>query len=177
MGTSMMMESMQAGGMKLAYDSERERLNTQASDENYKPNECLYEFTAPNMRIPEWPLMHDGCCIKSVSGVNHLLAVNHASYRVIMMRRDFEETRQSLEAAFGYKVTCQRLDQQWDDDYFSFHNRRDVADVQVVRYYDMICNPVEQIRWLTWPVNAEKAAQTVKSDRYRFRREDLTVGI
>lgn len=172
-GTSMMMAALKAGGMELAWTGERERHNWQ--DGSYRPNAGgLYELPTTEQWQPGWPRQHDGKVIKClVRWIRHL-AVHE--YRVLWMRRDPEEIRQSYRAAFGVETTCERIEQESDEALAMLMNRRDVKDIRILDYIEVIAEPEEAfsfLQWQGWPICAERAASVVDPKQHRFRRELL----
>lgn len=175
-GTSMLMAALKAGGLRVHSSAQREMGNVVPGERSYVPNRGgLMEPSKAEMQIPGWPRMHDGCALKVVTPFLNRLAVH--DYRVVFMRRDPEEIRQSCRAAFGVSLTCERIEQECEESLLSLRNRRDVRDMQLLSYADVLASPEEAIGSLGWPVDAAYAAQIVDVEQYRFRRPRLVAGL
>ncbi len=178
-GTSMMMACLEAGGMECVSSPQRDCLNDAHADALYRPNpHGLYEPSMAEMSDPTFPRMHEGKAVKVVVPFLGRLAV--ASYRVLFMRRDAEEIRQSLEGAFGERLTCERIENAVSEAIKTLANRRDVDMTTEVEYRWVLKNPQTFFRSLYlfgWPINPEKAAAAVQPELCRFKRELLTEGL
>jgi hypothetical protein len=97
-------------------------------------------------------------------------------YRVVFMRRDSEEIRQSYEGAFGGRVTAQQIETVIYEALRTLRNRRDVHEIVELQYADVIDDPVLAIASLGWTIDAQAAASVVDPSLYRFRLNRLTVG-
>lgn len=174
-GTSMFMQALEAGGMTVVRSESRDRMNAAHSDELYRPNpESLYEPDVREMREPGWPRQHDGKALKVVAPFLPRLAVH--GYRVVFMRRDPEEIRQSYEGAFGVRLRVERIEQTVFEGLRTLRNRRDVHDLVGLNFADVIDDPVSAFASLNWPIDAQAAVSVVDPSLYRFRKELLTVG-
>lgn len=181
-GTSAMMQSLIAGGMSAAWSEARNTVATAHSDEHYSPNpNGLYEVPLKEYGGASFPLQYQGKLIKVMLwGLDHL-AVNPDGYRVVIMRRDPEEIRQSYEAFFGKK--CPSLDEyaeRIERAAKMLANRADVVSVTAVDYPYLVDSPepcLIRLRREGWPIDPLEAAATIDPAQYRFRRERLTVGI
>jgi hypothetical protein len=178
-GTSMLMQALEAGGMAVVKDAQRDQLNAAHSDVQYQPNPVsLYEPTVAHMRHPGFPRMYDGQVVKIVVPFLPMLAVH--DYRVVFLRRDAEEIRQSYEGAFGAKLTTAQIDRAVEEGLKTLRNRKDVRDVFELDYAETVAHPGETCYALTqigWPIDVLAAMAVVDPARYRFRREALTVGL
>lgn len=186
-GTTCMMRALEAGGMTVASSPERDQMAAIHADQHYQPNpdSKLYEVPLREYGNVDFPLQYQDKCVKILLWGLDGLAVNPDGYRVIIMRRDPEEIRQSYEAFFGHP-----LRHPWMAEYeqrirraeVTLNNRLDVNSVDVVDYRELIDSDPEVVfdgLWLEgWPIaNSKKAAATINPNLYRFRRERLTVGI
>lgn len=184
-GTTCMMRALEAGGMTVAYSAERDQMAANHADEHYQPNpeSKLYEVPLKDYGNVDFPLAYQDKVIKVMLwGMDHL-AVNPDGYRVVIMRRDPEEIRQSYEAFFGHP-----LRHPWMAEYDArieraaalLRNRRDVKSAHIMDYVDLIADPATEFARLQmyhWPVDIAAAAFAINPDLYRFRKERLTVGI
>lgn len=183
-GTSAMMQALIAGGMSAAWSEERNQLNDAHSDERYKPNpQGLFEVPMKEYGECNFPLKYQGKLIKVMAwGLDHL-AVNPEGYRVVLMRRDPEEIRQSYEGFFqGQKCPpLNEYQERIERAEAMLRNRLDVRDVAIVDYRHL-CEQSQTVfdclaTWSDWPIDPLEAAATINPDLYRFRKERLTVGI
>ena len=174
----MMMSCLAAGGMDTVKSEIRDQFGKHHSDSHYQVNASgLYEPDVREMRDPTWPRQYDEKAIKVVVPFLPNLTVHQ--YRVIFMRRDLEEVRQSFEAAFGGKMKLAELEQQVHLALERLSNRKDTELVQV-QYSDVLTAPLQEFRKLRdygWPIDPVAAAALVDPSQYRFRRELLEVGI
>jgi len=177
-----MMQSLIAGGMHAAWSEDRNKLAEQYADERYHPNKTgLYEVPLKEYSGLNFPLQYQGKLIKVMLWGLDSLAVNHEGYRVVIMRRDPEEIRQSYEAFFGQKCPAmpeyrERIERAAE----MLANRRDVLAVNVLDYSNLIADPewaMVRQRSEGWPIDPLEAAAAIDPAQYRFRRELLTVGI
>lgn len=177
-----MMAALIAGGMPAAWSEERNRIATAHADEHYSPNKNgLYEISLKEYSGVNFPLAYQGKLIKVMAWGLDGLAVNPEGYRVVIMRRDQEEIRQSYEAFFDSKCPPmteyeERITRAWK----GLMNRADVREVYVQDYRDLINNPEQTMiamRSRGWPIDPLEAAATIDPEQYRFRLERLTVGI
>lgn len=181
-GTSAMMQALIAGGLSAAYSEDRNKLAEQHADEHYHPNRSgLYEVPLKEYGGLTFPLQYQGKLIKVMLWALDHLAVNPEGYRVVIMRRDPEEIRQSFEGFFGKK--CAPLDEYYERIERAANalaNRRDVRSVCVTNYFDVVANPelaMIRLRGDGWPIDPLEAAAIIDPSQYRFRRELLTAGI
>lgn len=174
-GTSMMMACLAAGGLPAVSNPARAARVRQRDDARYQMNPGdVYESTQRERAEPGWPRQHDGAAVKVVVQWLGALAVHE--YRVVLMRRDAEEIRQSFEAALGGRVTCERIEVAIDLARERLANRRDVHQLVELRYDDVLADPAGCLRSLEWPIDVEAAATVVDPTRKRFRRELLIEG-
>ena len=175
-GTSMLMQACEAGGMAVVKSETRDEVNRIHSDAWYQPNPVsLYETPVLEMQVSGWPRGHDGCVVKVVAPWLQHLAVH--DYRVVVMRRDPEEIRQSYEAAFHAKVTVDQIEQVMKHLLEQLSNRRDIRDVHELAYTDVIAHPSLALSQLHWPFDLDGAAAVIDATRYRFRGDRLVVGL
>lgn len=184
-GTSMMMEALIAGGLEAVYSPERQTLTDQWGGDGYVPNEEYYELPYYRTKVAGFPRMYEGKLLKILYGGISDLAPLSNGLRVVFMRRDPEEIRQSEEAFFkrqkaplwlcdgGYE---RRMDLAMDH----LHNRRDVLSVTELQYRDVLADPLMAFNLLRgegWPIDVAVAALVVDPAKCRFRLEELEVGI
>lgn len=178
-----MMQALIAGGMDAAWSKERNTLAESHADDRYHPNRAgLFEVPLREYGECNFPLKYQGKLIKVMAwGLDHL-AVNPEGYRVVLMRRDPEEIRQSYEGFFqGQK--CPPLTEYHERmarAVAMLNNRLDVRRVDVLDYADVIADPNRVFTWLhrnNWQIDPNKAAAVIDPAQYRFRKELLTAGI
>ena len=172
----MVMECLEAGGMGVAKSKIRDGYNTTHSAGYYSPNHAgLYDLPVIEMRGVGFPREHDGKAVKVVVPFLRMLSVHE--YEVIFMRRDTEEIRQSLEAAFKIKQTTAIIEKQIEEGLKILHNRKDVCRLVEWDYRDILIRPRWYFESLGWPIDTQKAASVVNPDLCRFRLERLGVGL
>lgn len=179
-GTSAMMGALIAGGMEAEWDKSRDNLAHDMSDENYHPNPAgLYEVKLSEYSDLNFPLKYQNKLIKIMSfGMD--IAANPDGYKIIMMKRNKEEISQSYDAFFNHKINNQWFI-EYDERMKSLEDkllmRKDVVSLDVINYRDLIESPNREINKLNWPINKIAAAQFIDPKQYRFRLENLTIGI
>lgn len=170
------MSCLESGGLPVVRSESRDRLNAAHSDQHYRPNPVsLYEPDERAMRVPGWPRQHDGHAVKVVVPFLGRLAAHE--YRVVFMRRDSEEIRQSYEGAFGARLASQQIETVIAEALRTLRNRRDVHELIELHYADVIDDPVLSLASLNWPIDVQVAAAVVDPALYRFRRETLVEGL
>lgn len=170
----MMMRAAEAGGLTVARSMQREVKNT--VDGNYRANrDGLYEVDPKDVWVSGWPRMHDGCVIKVLtSWVRHLSA---GEYSVAFMLRDPEEIRQSFEASYREKRTTLQIEREISEAIELLKVRRDVHQLTLLNYRDVLEHPRECLERLNWPLDFASAAAVPDITQYRFRRENLCIGL
>lgn len=179
-GTSMMMKALMNGGLTGYYDESRNKMNDNYGDEHYKPNEGgFFEPKKDDFADWDFPKMHDGKVIKVLhSGIPKLPPFQ---YNMVIMRRDVEEMRQSYEGFFNNKPpkVLDRYEKLMTLLVDHADNRRDMKWT-MLNYRDVVENPRAAFSSLLkngFPIDVEKASQTVDPALYRYRKERLEVGI
>ena len=177
-GTSMMMQSLEAGGMEVVKSVQRDEFGQKYSDKEYKVNpKGLYELQVQEMRRRGFPLMYNGKVLKVLDDSVRLLSV--AQYKVVFMRRHPEEIRQSYEAAFEVNIPVEIIKRKIRESIKQLENRRDVIDLQVFEYREVALEPHIHFGILKncgWPIDVEMAVSTIKPG-VRFALEKLVEGI
>ena len=180
-GTSMMMRALEAGGMDACYKQSREVMRKRFADEHYDPNVGgLYELERKDYREPGFPRKYRGKLIKALGMGVPGMAVMPA-IRVVFMRRDPEEIRQSYAAFFGQDLQgIDTLNNRMQDVLERIRNRRDVISMHVFWYRQVLHWPLHNFTTLQsegWPIDVTKAVAIVDPDLCRYRHENLTVGV
>lgn len=180
-GTSMMMKALESGGMTACYRQSRDEMKARFADAHYDPNVGgLYELERADYLKPDFPRGYEGKLIKALRMGPARMAVMPGGSRVLFMRRDAEEIRQSCMAFFGSAGwTVEGIESQVLQSLESIRNRRD-TELMEVPYRDVVESPVEwfaRIRDFGFPIDADKAAAIVSDQHLRYRRENLEVGI
>lgn len=187
MGTSMMMQALMAGGLEADFDPARNALNRNG-DDHYRPNASGFcELSRPQYNALGFPRAHEGRLIKVLN--EDLVRLVPGDYRVVFMRRDLEEARQSYEAFLkpphplwqwlGRRLTDAEARQRLDDLEGILRARRDCR-VTTLWYRDVVENPDVAFMALWrdgWPIEIASAAATVDPALCRMRREELEAGI
>lgn len=179
-GTSMMMKALEAGGLEAKYDPNRSNLNKRHGDEFYTPNiGGYYELNRKDYLTYGFPRGYEGKLIKVMGrGVWSMVAGN---YKIVYMQRDYEEIRQSYEAFFNQPLPISKdnLSQLILDTMELMKIRSDI-EVLSIDYRWAVNSPVAVFKMLKgwgWPINVDKAVNIVDPKQYRFKLEDLTIGI
>ena len=102
-------------------------------------------------------------------------------YKIIFMRRDYEEIRQSFEAFFNssLKMKEKQYNTAMKDTLDILRNRKDVDFVEIW-YRDVINDPKNIFKLLRdkgWPIDISQAVKVVDPKLCRFKKEILTIGI
>jgi hypothetical protein len=177
----MMMRCLEAGGLEAVYAPGRDSsMNQRFGDEYYLPNEDgFYELMAEQYRSSDFPSAYEGKLVKSLRG--GMLQLPAGAYRIVYMRRDGEETRQSAQAIFSTDMPpewAEMVDRETEKTIGILRQRRDCA-VSEVWYRDVIDEPLPVFVRLAgggWPIDPCKAAAVVDPTKCRFRCEELAVG-
>lgn len=178
-GTSMMMDALARGGLEPAFNESRNQMNTQYGDEWYKPNDNgFFEMEVNNFNhLYAQPLDFDNCLVKVLfPGLKRL---GEFEYRVVFMRRDPVEIKESIISFFG-KLSPKS--KQVLDNYYSSINkviretesRIDVKSLTVFPYAAVVERPLVHFSELVragWPIDAKLAATIPEVKFYRHRRE------
>ena len=181
-GTSMMMKALEAGGMKAEYKQSREEMRKRFADENYDPNiGGLYELERQDYKRLRFPAKYKGKLIKALNMGVPQMSPMPDGIRVVFMRRDEEEIRQSYQAFFGQELAMgNHFQKRMDDIIAKIRNRKDLLSLDVFWYRDVIENPKKYFQILkkhNWNIDIEKAVSVINPKYYRFKKENLIKGI
>ena len=173
-GTSMMMEALEAGGLKAVYSRERDkRLNDRWGELNeevqYLPNERYFELSTDDYLSPKFPKAYEGKLIKClVGGVLRLPPISQ--YKIIFMRREQSEIVRSLAAFFGNVESAAEsvsFNAQLDTAIDILRDRRSVVSLHEIWYEDVLTDPLSVFSSLDWPIDIEKAAAIPQTSKKR----------
>ncbi len=179
-GTSMMMRALEKGGMDARYSRARDRMNAKFGDDFYRPNAGgFYELDRHHYREFGFPRKWKGCLIKALYGA--LWRMVAGKYKIVFMRRDPEEIRQSYEAFFQKEPprVLKNYSAVMDSATDMLKVRTDVGLTEF-QYRDVVRDPLVAFQRLVgngWPIDAHKAASIVDPQQCRFRIENLDVGV
>jgi len=181
-GTSMMMRALESGGMQAEYQQSREEMRKRFADDHYDPNfGGLYELERQDYRNFDFPEDYKGKLIKALSGGAVRMKPMKDGIRVVFMRRDEEEIRQSYLAFFNQNINLNDNFQLRMGRFIeTLDNRRDVKSLDVFWYRNVIEEPKKHFEILKsngWPIDIDKAVSVVNPDYCRYRKEDLIEGI
>ncbi len=175
-----MMRALEAGGLEAIARKSREDFRQKFKDDVYDPNEGgLYELD-PSDATDEFPAQFKGKLIKVLMpGLDRISVM--PKIKMVFMRRDTEEIRQSYQAFFGksFELDDKEFTPRMNKAIENLANRKDV-ELTVLWYKDVIAHPEQTFSDLAasgWPIDPEKAAAVVNPELYRFRRENLELGI
>ena len=178
-GSSMMMGCLEAGGIPTYHDHKTE-MNTTHGDEKYKPNAGGFFEMSPNQAIAKDFIANAaGKAVKLLRSA--ALHLPEHDYRVVVLWRHPEESRQSYEAFANDRwplgeVTYTQYRESWKRLVETLRERPDM-DVQTLNMRDVVFRPERELASLGWPIDVKKAAAYVDPKQYRFRMEWLTPGI
>jgi len=190
-GTSMMMKALEAGGLEAVYQQSRDEMKQRFADEFYDPNiGGLYELERKDYLQPEFPRQYEGKLIKVLNmeyaqpnGVVKSMVIMPHDIRVVFMTRDSEEIRQSYDAFFNQQLPEEQIKtfkERWEGCIERINNRKDVLSLDVFNFRDVVENPQKHFQILKdheWKIDVNKATAMVDPKYYRFRRENLTIGV
>jgi len=175
----MMMAALEAGGLNAVRSDERDQMNKVFGDADYEPNgRGFYELPGREVNTPGFPKQHEGKLIKVM--YSNVALIAPMQYKVVFMRRNSEEIRQSFEAAFGTVIPdMKKYDEAVDAVVALCNNRKDMEVVEL-QYRDVIDAPEEAFSMLWehgWPIDVPACAGKVDGTLCRFRIEELSKGI
>lgn len=180
-GTSMMMAALINGGMDATWSKQRNNLANNYSDIYYHPNkQGLYEIPLSEYGDFLFPKQYQNKLIKIMAWGMPGIAVDE--YKIILMKRNKEEIRQSYEGFFG-KPLKDKIFPLYEEKMAELEktllNRCDVKSLNVFNYRDIIETPAKLGELIDsgWQFDLAKAISTVDEKQYRFRLERLTIGI
>ncbi len=179
-GTSMMMKALEIGGLTAEYKQSRDEMKDRFADEFYDPNiGGLYELERQDYTNPNFPKGYEGKLIKALAGGVDKMKVMPDGIRVIFMRRDTEEIRQSYQAFFGTPLRhdTKTLQKTIDLCIERGKNRKDVISYDEIWYRDVVENPRPIFEKLDWPIDVDKSVSMIDKKYCRFKLEELDVGI
>ena len=181
-GTSAMMLALRTGGLTVDYDLRRdEQIKAARDDEHFAVNAGgLFELSRAQVSSPDFPAAHEGHCIKQLrSGLTNLRARSASDpYRVCFMRRDYEETRQSQEAALGVRQSVEQIRHVVEHCLGIAYARSDMR-VTEVWYERLRENPEREMLRLAvagWPIDPCRAASVIDRRQARFVRGVIESG-
>lgn len=182
-GTSMMMKALEAGGLEAKYQQSRNKMKDRFADDHYDPNiGGLYELEVKDYRSPDFPIGYEGKLIKALGTGVPSMRVMKSGIRVIFMRRNAEEIRQSYQAFFNRNISINEEDFQHKMDILieSISNRKDVLSCDVLWFRDVVRSPEKYFRLLKksgWPINVSRCVKIIDSKYIRFKKEKLVKGV
>jgi hypothetical protein len=180
-GTSMMMKALEAGGLDAAYRQSRELMRRRFADTHYDPNVGgLYELARADYMAPDFPAKYNGRLIKALNSGVPAMNVMPSGIRVVFMRRDAEEIRQSYLAFFGQDLPMGNFQPRMERVLAVIRNRRDVVSCHEFWFRDVVADPAGHFAVLAeagWPIAPAACAAVVDPGCCRYRREHLEEGI
>ena len=171
-GTSMLMQALQAGGMKIYYNKKTEAIKQRWATPDYKANpKGFFELSGAEVRADDFPAKYKGQAIKLLHDGLKRLPVG--KYKIIYLLRDPKEIEQSIKKVWGKNMTLKK-ENYWKwmakgQEYMK--NRRDIEYV-VYNYEEIISWPLKIFKELKekgWPIDPESAASAIDPVMYRNR--------
>ena len=171
----MMMQALQAGGMKIYYNEEKEKKLYLQSTPEYQANpHGFYELANYEITAKDFPEKYRGMAIKLLHDGLRKLPVG--KYKIIYMMRNPSEIEASIKRVWGKNMTLS------PDTYQEFmkegieymSNRRDMQYV-ILHYKEVINAPYETftlLKDLGWKINPNNASSVVDPDMYRNRAKE-----
>jgi hypothetical protein len=180
-GTSMMMKALEAGGMNAAYRQSREVMRKRFADEEYDPNiGGLFELERKDYQEPDFPAKYDGQLIKCLNMGVPRMNVMPQGIRVVFMRREFEEVRQSYMAFFGHNLEVKDFEDRMRRIAQQIVNRKDVASYHEFWFRKVVEQPFDHFEILAragWPIDPVKCVAVVDPQYCRYKNENLEKGV
>lgn len=178
----MMMRALEAGGMEACYRQSRDVMKNRYADEHYDPNiGGLYELERADYQKPDFPRGYEGKLIKALQLGPANMRRMPGGIKVVFMLRDPEEQRQSYMAFFGGQApTAELIAQRVERSLEAARNRRD-TEVFTLQYTTVLRDPgiaLATVRdFFGVPLDVQAAAAVVSPQQYRYRREELEIGV
>lgn len=176
-GTSMIMQCLAAGGMRLYYDEAREQ---ELRSKHPETNQGGYfELHPDQMKDIDFPSQAEGMAIKFHAPWIHIGTMAPGDYRIIIMIRDPREIVLSLAKFHGGIMSSgdfaifERYEHYMGKANYLAKNRKDVRSVTAVSYQSVVCDPVgsfQRIADFGWPIDPEKAAEKVDPSLRKVNR-------
>ncbi len=176
-GTSMMMQMLESGGLKILTDNLRT-----ADEDNLRG---YYEFeNAKKLKTDQsWLEDAGGKVVKIISELLQYLPKNHV-YKIIFMRRKMEEilaSQQQMLVRRGMETASPISDEKMAEVFQKHLNQTEAwlaeqsnLDVLYVDYNEVLKNPADHIasinRFLGNALNEQKMVEVVDGALYRQRR-------
>lgn len=184
-GTSMMMKALEAGGLEASYQQSREEMREKFADDKYDPNVGgLYELEKKDYQKMNFPKDYEGNLIKTLNTGIPNMSVMPNGIKVIFMRRDVEEIRQSYDAFFDMQLSAvqnrDKFNSRMEKIIEQIRNRKDVLSLDVFWYRDVVKNPRKYFEILKsngWNIDIDKCVNVIDPQYCRFKKEELTEGI
>ncbi len=181
-GTSMMMESLIAGGMDAAWSKDKDDLvNAQLETRTgLTYDEHYYELDRPEYRKEGFPADYEGKLIKVLYGGIPKLKAS-LQYRVIYMRRPQPQVVSNIAKIYGMKGVGNA-----NRPNFNLKQEKAIAwmrdrpsqflTVDEVWHGDLMKDPLYVFKRLAldrWPINPEKAAAIANKDKATTTQDSL----
>ena len=190
-GTSMMMKALEAGGLEAEYKQSRETMRQRFADDKYDPNVGgLYELEREDYMKPGFPKGYEGKLIKALNmehkqpnGVGKSMNIMPDGIRVVYMKRDAEEIRQSFDAFFDKQLPEEQIktmNERFKRCLERIRNRRDVITCHDFWFREVIEDPKKHFQILKeagWRIDVDKCVEVVEPKYCRFKKENLTKGV
>lgn len=177
-GTSMMMKSLESGGMEACYNRAKDKtLNDAYERDDYAPNpDGFYELGRKEFDHPDFPNVYAGKLIKVLHW--RLKGLPEFNYKVIFMLRDPKEIEVSYLKMFQRRppFVLQKYHELMEKTIEKLTARKGFH-VLPVQHRDMIKSPKSTLLHIKshgWPVNdVENAASAVDTKLHRSHGDDL----
>jgi len=162
----MMMKAIHKGGIPSYYSRKRERLLRRCYPLDRNPGGYFEPLPEEKFSLG-FPLQAKGMAIKILAPWEWLGRMAVYEYKVLILRRNPIEIEASVRKINEGRLLKQdRIVLRNYDSYINkgvalAWNRRDVVDVKVLEFDDILLEPFEALSSLDWPIKAKRAASVI----------------
>lgn len=168
-GTSMMMKALRAGGLPIYFSQMREETLREFYRKERNPG-GYWEPSDEEREELDFPLQAEGKAVKILAPWLTLGKMPVHKYKILIMRRDPREIKESLEKLFQCAIpekqqeVLYRYDEHMDHGIAIAGNRKDVISTAICGYDALLANPRQTFLHLKmdWPIDDAKAARVIK---------------
>lgn len=165
-GTSMIMYALKQGGMDIYYNKDRER-ELRGRRPAVRNPVGYWEPALKEFNEIDFPLRAEGMAVKILTPWIRLGTLPVHEYKILILKRDIREIVLSICKMNAGIITTgdwhiyRNYDKYIQKGIDLAKNRKDVVDVHIAEYNDVLVNPRGFFEKLGWPVEVKKAAMTV----------------
>lgn len=165
-GTTMMMQALEAGGLKADRAPKGDPLRDLYELDMRQKSYGWYSETDETDDLPigeRFPAQHRGHVIKALIGSAKYMDIQPAGTKVVFMLRDPREIRESSGKFFGHPYRIADIERAIRDELNRWRMRSDTELIEM-NYTDVLANPelaFSILKQCGWPINVKKAARVV----------------